>query len=56
VASANSLWYLYFAIELVWFVMVNLVSRENVMAYFVFVFMNSLVGIALLGSLALSSV
>jgi hypothetical protein len=56
VSSANSLWYLYFAIELVWFVMVNLVSRDNVMAYFAFVLMNSLIGIMLLLCLSLSSV
>jgi hypothetical protein len=36
--------------------MVNLVSRENVMAYFAFVIMNSLTGIMLLLCLSLSSV
>jgi len=59
VSSANSLWYLYFAIELAWFVMVNLVSsakRENVVAYFAFVLMNSLIGIMLLLCLSQSSV
>lgn len=54
--TANSLWYLYFAIELVWFMMINLVSRDNVMAYFAFVVLNSLIGILLLLCLSLSSV
>jgi hypothetical protein len=50
------LWYFYFTVELLWFVMVNWFFAErasNLQAYFSFVVFNALIGIMLLGCLAL---
>ena len=57
--TTNSIWYFYFTIELLWFVMVNWFFAErasNLLAYFSFVVFNALIGIMLLGCLALGFV
>ena len=52
------MWYFYFTVELLWFVMVNLLLADRsacLMAYFSFVVFNALIGLMLLCCLALGS-